>query len=80
MKSAFETLGIEPRLVIDGERLRDAFRRAGKSAHPDAGGGDEEFARLRGAFELLSSPSRRLMHWLEVRGRPRNPAARWIRE
>lgn len=68
MSSAFETLGINPCLTIPEEVLRTAFREAGRSAHPDAGGGDDEFARLREAFEMLSSPSERLKHWLELRG------------
>ncbi len=66
--NAFETLGIAPRLVISEEELREAFREAGKSAHPDAGGGEGEFAALREAMAILSSPSRRLRHWLELRG------------
>lgn len=68
MKNAFETLGIDPGLVIGDEALRSAFREAGKTAHPDAGGGEAEFAALREAFEVLSSPARRLKHWLEMRG------------
>jgi len=68
MKSAFEILGIEPQLEIDAETLRDAFREAGRSAHPDAGGDEASFASLNAAFEILSSPSRRLRYWLELRG------------
>ncbi len=66
--NAFEILGIKSRLVIDEETLRAAFREAGKSAHPDAGGGDDDFARLRAAFEIVASPSKRLRHWLELQG------------
>ena len=66
--NAFHILGIEPRLMIDSETLRDAFREAGRSAHPDAGGEEQAFAALNAAFEILSSPSRRLRHWLELRG------------
>jgi curved DNA-binding protein CbpA len=66
--NAFKTLGIEPRLVIAEEAVRDAFREAGKLAHPDAGGAEESFAKLREAFEIVSSPSRRLRHWLGLRG------------
>jgi curved DNA-binding protein CbpA len=66
--NAFDILGIESRLTIDEEALRGAFREAGRTAHPDAGGGDDAFARLREAFEIVSSPSRRLKHWLELRG------------
>lgn len=70
MTNAFEILGIEPRLVLSDESLRDLFREAGKQAHPDAGGGEGEFAALREAFAVVSSPSRRLRHWLELRGTP----------
>ena len=66
--NAFENLGLEPRLVIDDETLRDAFREAGRSAHPDAGGEEQAFADLNTAFEILSSPSLRLRHWRELRG------------
>lgn len=68
MTNAFEILGIDSALTISDETLRAAFREAGKSAHPDAGGGDAEFAGLREAFEILSNPSKRLKHWLELRG------------
>ena len=67
MINAFEILGIERTLTLSDDTLRAAFRGAGKSAHPDAGGGDAEFARLREAFEILGSPSKRLKHWLELR-------------
>lgn len=70
MINAFQTLGIQPALVIADETLRDAYREAGKQAHPDAGGGEGEFAALREAFAVVSSPSRRLRHWLELRGTP----------
>jgi curved DNA-binding protein CbpA len=68
MQSAFESLGIAPRLIIPDDELRAAFRQAGKTSHPDAGGGEAEFAALREAYETLASPSRRLRHWLELRG------------
>jgi curved DNA-binding protein CbpA len=68
MTNAFQILGIDPSLTIPDEALRTAFREAGKTAHPDAGGGDAEFARLREVFEILCSPSKRLKHWLELRG------------
>lgn len=70
MNNAFEILGIEPSLTIGEDALRTAFREAGRLVHPDAGGDDREFAKLRDAFETLSSPSRRLKHWLELRGTP----------
>lgn len=67
---AYQILGIEPCLVLSDETLRDLYREAGKQAHPDAGGGEGEFSELREAFAVLSSPSRRLRHWLEWRGTP----------
>ena len=67
---AFQILGIQPALVLSDEALRDAYRDAGKRTHPDAGGGEGEFAALREAFAIISSPSRRLRHWLELRGTP----------
>lgn len=66
--NAFETLGIEPRLAISDEAVRDAFREAGKLSHPDAGGAPDSFQKLREAFDIVASPSRRLRHWLELRG------------
>ena len=68
MTDAFQILGIEPALNLSDEALGEAFRVAGKRTHPDAGGGEGEFAALREAFAILSSPSRRLRHWLELRG------------
>ena len=70
MINAFEKLGVEPGLAFSEESLREAFRVAGKLVHPDAGGGEGEFAALREAFAVISSPSRRLRHWLELRGTP----------
>jgi curved DNA-binding protein CbpA len=70
VSDAFQILGIQPALVLSDETLREAFREAGKLSHPDAGGGEGEFAALREAFAVVSSPSRRLRHWLELRGTP----------
>lgn len=70
VSDAFQILGIPPALVLSDDSLREAFREAGKRSHPDAGGGEGEFAALREAFAVVSSPSRRLRHWLELRGTP----------
>jgi hypothetical protein len=67
-KNAFETLGLDPRLAITDEAVREAFRVAGKQSHPDAGGAPDSFAKLCEAFDIVASPSRRLRHWLELRG------------
>lgn len=68
--NAYQHLSLDPVLVISDDALREAWREAGKLAHPDAGGSDDGFAQLRDAFAQLSSPSRRLMLWLELRGTP----------
>lgn len=68
--NAFQQLGIATRLEISEEELAVAFRAAGKLAHPDAGGDEHQFATLREAFGVVSSPSRRLRHWMELRGTP----------
>jgi curved DNA-binding protein CbpA len=68
MINAFERLSLPVSLVLDDEELRAAFREAGKSEHPDSGGADDAFAEAREAFEILMSPSRRLKHWLDLRG------------
>lgn len=70
MINPFQILGVAPALVFSDDVLRDSFREAGKRAHPDGGGGDGEFAALREAFAVVSSPSRRLRQWLELRGTP----------
>ena len=67
---AFEILGMSSGLVFSDDAVREAFREAGKQVHPDAGGKDGEFAALREAFAMVLSPSRRLKHWLELRGTP----------
>ena len=64
----FEVLNIEPRLVISRDELNQAFREAGKTAHPDAGGSEEGFAQLQAAADTLSRPARRLKAWLELKG------------
>ncbi len=70
MTDAFQILGLEPGLVISDKALHAAYREVSKRLHPDAGGGEGEFTALREAFAVLSSPSRRLRHWLELRGTP----------
>ncbi|WP_193210878.1 J domain-containing protein [Luteolibacter marinus] len=66
----FERLGLERRLALSEEELREAFRTAGKQGHPDAGGSGEDFALLQQAYRQLSRPSGRLRAWLSARGIP----------
>ena len=60
MASAYDQLGIAPRLRIGRDELNAAFREAGKRLHPDAGGSERGFAALQVAHDTLQSPSRRL--------------------
>lgn len=64
----FERLGLEKRLALSEEELREAFRAAGKQEHPDAGGSGDGFSSVQEAFKLLSSPSRRLKAWMACKG------------
>ena len=64
----FERLGLERRLAISEDELREAFRAAGKREHPDAGGSGDGFSAVQEAFKLLSSPSRRLTAWMAAKG------------
>ncbi len=73
MENAFELLGLPERPDLTDEELRTAFRGIGGGAHPDAGGDTRHFEKLQEAHSLLSSPARRLRHWLELRGFPVDP-------
>lgn len=65
---AFETLGLERRLVLPEERRKEAFRARSRVLHPDAGGSAEGFEALEAADGLLADAARRLRHWLELQG------------
>jgi curved DNA-binding protein CbpA len=65
---AFAELGLERRLAVSGEEIREAFREAGKRRHPDAGGEAEDFSKLQEAERILSDPGARLRHWLRLEG------------
>lgn len=66
--NAFAVLGLSQELCLSDQLIRETFRDAGKRVHPDAGGTDGEFAVLKDATAILSSPSRRLGHWMALRG------------
>ncbi len=66
--NAFEQLGLEARLVLTEEEVREAFRKKAGEQHPDSGGDEAEFSALQAAQGSLLSPSKRLREWLQVRG------------
>jgi len=69
MDDAFLRLNVPRTLELGEEQLRQALQRIGSTGHPDAGSVGDEFEEARAAYALLSSPSRRLRHWLELAGR-----------
>ncbi|MEP4076755.1 DnaJ domain-containing protein [Haloferula sp.] len=68
MIDAYEEFGLKRSLDLGIEEVRAAFRDRGKEEHPDGGGDSERFSKLQEASEILSHPSRRLRHWLELEG------------
>lgn len=52
-----DVLGVAPTATT--EQLRHAYRCAVKTAHPDAGGSPEAFARVQQAWDQLRDPQRR---------------------
>ena len=71
--NAYQALDIEPRLTLTLEEIDAAWRKAGKSHHPDAGGDEQSFAAAREAKTTLTNPSSRLAHWLELHNHPVDP-------
>ena len=57
MTNMYEDLGV-PKDVAP-EDLKAAFRRAAQTHHPDKGGSEEAFKRVKEAYEVLSDPARR---------------------
>lgn len=49
----FAVLGIDR--DADGETIKRAYRRRAKETHPDRGGADAEFKRVKDAYELIQS-------------------------
>lgn len=68
MDDAFLRLNVPRTLELEDEQLRRALQRIGSTEHPDSGSEANEFEEARAAYALLSSPSRRLRHWLELAG------------
>lgn len=66
--NSYERLGLPAQLAISDGEVHEAYARAGKREHPDAGGQEGTFAKLKDARDCLLSPSRRLAHWLEING------------
>lgn len=57
MIDPYEMLGLSRE--ADGAAIKLAYRKRAKTAHPDAGGDVDAFARLTRSYELLCDPVRR---------------------
>lgn len=55
--SLYEILDVEP--DADDAAIKAAYRRAVRTAHPDAGGSAAIFGMIREAYDVLSDPDRR---------------------
>ncbi len=64
----FEALGLPPRLDLDMGELERVMREASLSCHPDSGGDEVEFQKVRQAGALLKEPSARLKTALKIGG------------
>jgi molecular chaperone DnaJ len=53
----YEVLGIPKNASAD--EVKKAFRRLARKHHPDAGGSEEKFKEINGAYEVLSDPEKR---------------------
>lgn len=61
MKSPYETIGVKKDAT--SAEIKRVFRAQAASAHPDKAGGDTtRMAELNHAYEILSSPARRLLY------------------
>lgn len=67
----YEILGV-PRDASDAE-LKIAHRRLVRANHPDAGGDEENFKRIQGAYDLLTDPERRSHYDQHGADKPANP-------
>lgn len=66
--SVFESLGLEVKLDLSEEEIREAFRKMAAVMHPDSGGNEKGFSELQLAQETLLSPGRRLKEWMLAKG------------
>lgn len=66
----YEALGLEPKLVLDLDDLRERFYQRSRESHPDLAGSQAEdrMALLNDAFRTLRNPVARAEYFLAQRG------------
>lgn len=64
----FQTLGIEASITLDLDSLRDSYQKLAAESHPDQGGDKATFDSINLAYNTLRSPSKRLKHYMELKG------------
>lgn len=67
-RSHYDVLGVTARATPD--EVRDAYRRAARSHHPDAGGDSGRMSELNAAWRVLGDPRRRAVYDHEMARRP----------
>jgi curved DNA-binding protein CbpA len=53
----YDELGLSPRCTFD--EIKQRYRALAQQHHPDKGGDEDQFKRIKLAYEVLSDPSRR---------------------
>ncbi|MBV8256158.1 MAG: J domain-containing protein [Chitinophaga sp.] len=76
MNNYYQILDVSQQATQD--EIKAAYRRLSKKYHPDLNGGDkyleEKFKELQQAYEVLSNPSRRIIHDAYLRNAARQQA------
>ena len=61
--SYYDMLGVKSNASMD--EIRQAFRRAARTHHPDKGGDEEDFKKLNHAYDTLTDPLKRTQYNLQ---------------
>ncbi|MDA7865713.1 J domain-containing protein [Akkermansiaceae bacterium] len=68
MTDPFALLGIPRKLGLEASEIDRLVREASQQHHPDAGGDEELFKKIRLAGEVLKSPAKRIRAAIECEG------------
>ena len=62
----FKVLGLERRLCLDENEVKEFYHARSREEHPDVVGSSGDFEAVAEAYAVLRDPVRRLKHWLEL--------------